>query len=137
MPVFVKLPNLATFEDILSIRHQIETNSTRIRSGRVSASGVLALNVTYQSTASLNGTVTEFQHGKPLRGGQLALLGYDDGSVLATTTTGSDGKYVFYDVRPGTYRVEVTAADYETEVQVAVINFRDTVDFVLHRKLDA
>ncbi|MEW5954356.1 MAG: carboxypeptidase-like regulatory domain-containing protein [Bacillota bacterium] len=137
MPVFVKLPNLAAFEDLLSIRHQIETSSTGVRSGRVSSSGILTLNVYYQSTASLNGTVTEFQHGRPLRGSQLTLLSFEDESVLTTTTAGSDGKYVFYDVRPGTYKVEVAAADYETQVQVAVINYRDTVDFVLHRKLDA
>lgn len=136
MPVFVRLPNLAAFGDILSIRHQIELSNASVRSGRVSVSGLLNIIVNYQSTASLNGRVTEFQHGRPLRDSQLSLLNYDDRNVLTTTTTGSDGRYVFFDLKPGTYLVEVTATDYETEEQVAVVSFRDTVDFVLHRKLN-
>lgn len=136
MPVFVRLPNLVAFEDILSVRHQIESTSATVRSGRVFASGLLNLNVIYHSAASLNGRVTEFQHKRPLRGSQLSLLNYDDKSVMATATTDNDGRYVFSDLKPGTYLVEVAAADYETEVQVAVVNFRDTVDFILHRKLN-
>ena len=136
MPVFVKLPNLAAFEDILSIRHQIESTSASVRSGRVSVSGLLNLSVIYQSAASLNGRVTEFQHGRPLKGSQLSLMNYDNKSILATKTTGNDGKYVFSDLKPGTYLVEVAATDYETEVQVAVVSFRDTVDFILHRKIN-
>jgi hypothetical protein len=44
-----------------------------------------------------------------------------------------EGKYVFNELGPGTYRVAVEAEGFEGAEQVAVVMLHDQVNFTLHR----
>ena len=70
-------------------------------------------------TGSISGTVFEDtdddnEGDEPLSGVVVELK--DDGNVVATTLTGSDGSYVFEDVAPGTYTVEEENPEDLTDV---------------------
>ncbi|KAI2514321.1 protein of unknown function DUF11 [Fragilaria crotonensis] len=72
------------------------------------------------NNGSVSGTVTD-DDGKPLTGVPVQLLN-PDGSVIASSTTDSNGVYIFTDVEPGTYSVKesnpvthpLDVSDYDT-----------------------
>jgi hypothetical protein len=71
-----------------------------------------------QTTASLTGTVSD-PTGAVVPGAEVALSNPATG-FTRTATTGANGSFVFTQLRPGTYRVEVTAQGFKTAVREQV-----------------
>ncbi|MCL6480553.1 MAG: carboxypeptidase-like regulatory domain-containing protein [Firmicutes bacterium] len=69
--------------------------------------------------ASLSGTVTD-PDGAAVPGATVTIRNKATG-VSRTTTTGEDGSYVFPQVSPGTYRVEVRKEQFKTAVHENVV----------------
>jgi len=131
---FIGLRALIEPADIISIHHQVKADKITVRPGRISVIGSLKIEVEYLSPVVLNGRVTVFAAGQPLKGATVKLLDMEGGGELHETVTGSDGAYLFEGIRAGTYLVRAEAPGFEPQEQVAVIMLRDTVNFVLHRK---
>src|SRR5258708_2725912 len=69
-------------------------------------------------TGSITGTVTDAS-GAVVRGDRVTRTNEGTGATL-TTTTGSDGVYNFSPVRIGSYKLDVSAANFKTEIQTHV-----------------
>src|ERR1700722_4440464 len=67
-------------------------------------------------TGSITGTVTDAS-GAVVGGAKVTLTNEGTGTSLSTTS-GSDGVYNFSPVRIGTYKLEVSAQGFKTEVQI-------------------
>ncbi|WP_084062137.1 carboxypeptidase-like regulatory domain-containing protein [Desulfofundulus thermosubterraneus] len=133
---FIRLRPLAHSRDILSIRHEVGIEKTTMRPGRISVIGRLDIEVEYLSPVSLNGRVTAFATGQPVAGAKVQVLDMEQEEVLYETTTAADGSYAFEGIDAGTYRVRVQASHYEPREEIAVLMLQDTVNFVLHRRVD-
>ncbi len=70
-------------------------------------------------TGSITGTVTDAS-GAVVSSAKVTLANEGTGASLSTTT-GSDGVYNFSPVRIGSYKLDVSAANFKTEVQVHVV----------------
>lgn len=80
-------------------------------------------------TASISGYVTDFTNANtPIAGASVAI-----NSKGLTKTTGSDGRYEFRDVEPGTYTIQVAANGFQTTTkQTSVYAGEETIlDFQL------
>jgi uncharacterized surface anchored protein len=130
---FIQLRNVQDFDQIVSVHHEINVDRVSLRMGRVSTVGTLGLEVTYLGYVVLEGTVSEFPGGVAVRDAQVKVKDLDGGQVLFSTTTDREGKYVFNELGPGTYRVAVEAEGFEGAEQVAVVMLHDQVNFTLHR----
>ncbi|MDK2888960.1 MAG: hypothetical protein PWP72_1838 [Thermoanaerobacter sp.] len=80
--------------------------------------------------------VTAFATGQPVAGAKVLVLDMEQDKVLYETTTAADGSYAFEGIDAGTYRVRVEAPDYEPREEITVLFLRDTVNFVLHRRVE-
>ncbi len=69
-------------------------------------------------TGSITGTVTDAS-GAVVSGARVTMTNEGTGATL-TTTTGSDGVYNFSPVRIGSYKLDVSAANFKTEIQTHV-----------------
>ncbi|WP_161486003.1 carboxypeptidase-like regulatory domain-containing protein [Desulfotomaculum copahuensis] len=131
---FIKLRPVKGPQDILSIRHRIKVEKTTARPGRISVIGSLKIEVEYLSPVSLNGRVTVFATGQPLKDAAIKVLDMNEERVLHETATGADGTYIFEGIETGTFLVHAEAEGFEPQEQIAVIMLQDTVNFVLHRR---
>lgn len=61
-----------------------------------------------QDPGTVHGTLTDASTGQPAPGVTIALANPTTGSTIASTTTGTDGSYVFPLVADGTYKVSAT-----------------------------
>ena len=72
---------------------------------------VLSTTVAFtQTTASLQGVVTDKDKGEPLIAANVAI--YKNGVLVTGTQTDFDGRYSFNPVDPGVYDLEVTYVGY-------------------------
>jgi len=69
-------------------------------------------------TGSITGTVHDAS-GAVVSGARVTMTNEGTGATL-TTTTGSDGIYNFSPVRIGSYKLDVSAANFKTEIQTHV-----------------
>jgi len=60
-----------------------------------------------EETGTIYGTVTDFATGEPLKNVNVRIRPSGE-----TTQTGSDGTYMFQDLRPGKYSLFLSKADY-------------------------
>lgn len=130
---FIQLRNVRDFDQVVSVHHEIGVDRVSLRMGRVSTVGTLSLEVTYLGYVVLEGTVNEFPRGLAVPNAQVKVTDLDREQVLSSTTTNREGKYVFNELGPGTYRVLVEAEGFESDEQVAVVMLHDQVNFTLHR----
>ncbi|WP_027366189.1 carboxypeptidase-like regulatory domain-containing protein [Desulfotruncus alcoholivorax] len=130
---FIQLRNVNDFNKIVSLHHEITVDKVSVRMERVSAVGTLSIRVTYLGYVMLEGMVGEFPKNEPVRDALINVKDINDGRILQTATTGSDGKYYVKDLKPGTYRVAVEAEGFEGDEKVALVMLRDQVNFVLYR----
>jgi Carboxypeptidase regulatory-like domain/TonB dependent receptor-like, beta-barrel len=70
-------------------------------------------------TGSITGTVTDAS-GAVVSGAKVTMTNEGTGASLSTTT-GSDGVYNFSPVRIGSYKLDVSAANFKSEVQTHVV----------------
>lgn len=133
---FIRLRPVAHPRDILSIRHDVGIEKTTFRPGRISVIGSLEIQVEYLSPVSLNGEVTAFATGQPVGGATIKVLDMERDRVFYETTTAADRSYSFEGIDAGTDRVRVEAPDYEPQEEIAVIMLQDTVNFVLHSRIE-
>ena len=85
-----------------------------------------------QDTASLRGTVTD-ESGGVIIGAKVTLTNAKT-NVSRTTTTASDGGYLFTTVPVGAYELSVTHANFQTSVKTGIaldLNQNGRVDAVL------
>lgn len=61
-----------------------------------------------EETGSIYGTVTDFDTGEPVKNANVKLLPSGE-----TTLTGSDGTYLFQDLKKGDYSLSLSKAEYE------------------------
>lgn len=133
---FIRLRNVDSVRDVVSIRHDIRVDKVSYRGDRVSVIGAMSLMVSYLSDVVLEGTVIEFPKGNPVNGATVKVKDMDSGKLLVSTSTGPDGTYAFADIDPGTFTVEVEAEGFQREERAAVVMLKDTVDFTLHKIID-
>ncbi len=81
-------------------------------------------------TEILSGYVTDTETGQPIKAAKVILDPVND-----TTSTGIDGKYLFKNLIPSNYEVEVSKFPYARDKKSAtVISANNTkVDFALHK----
>ena len=65
-----------------------------------------------QSKASIQGTVNDAP-GKPFDYATVSLCKSNDSTLVKSNFTENDGKFVFSNVNPGSYRISVTAMGFE------------------------
>ena len=84
-------------------------------------------------TGNINGFVSDYTNANAAIAGATVTLG----SLGRTKTTGSDGRYEFMDLEPGTYSISVTANEYQaTTKQVTVYAGQTaTCDFQLEESV--
>lgn len=133
---FIKLRNVDSMKDVMSIHHEVRVDKVSYRGDRVSVIGTISFRVVYLGPVILGGTVTEFPRGNPVNGATVKVKDMDSGKLLATTTTGPDGSYAFNDINPGAFTVEVEAEGFQKEERVAVVMLKDIVDFTLHKSVN-
>lgn len=81
----------------------------------------------------LNGLVTDAETGQPLQSASLELNQFNITSD--TVTTQSDGKYIFRNLAPGEYEIQVSKQTYQEatkEVKIETVN-TSTVNFALKK----
>jgi len=83
---------------------------------------IFALQLGYSQTI-IQGTVVEQENKAPVPFATIALIKND--KVLAGTDTDFDGKYIFKEVSPGTYDMEVSFLGFDTQKTVGVIVKKD------------
>ena len=131
---YVNLHHNMTIKDIQYINHNLIIEKSSNRPGQVYMKGIVELEICYIARATLKGAVKEFLTNSPIRGALVTLTELDKEETLFTATTGSEGKYIFNDIRAGTFRVVASADGYEAKDSIAVIMLHDKVDFVLHKE---
>ncbi|MEV6107973.1 S8 family serine peptidase [Streptomyces sp. NPDC051940] len=75
-----------------------------------------------EKTASVSGVATDANDGLPLAGAKVTVT--RDGAAVATGTTGADGAYLVQVPAakdPAAYRIEITAAHYESASRTATL----------------
>src|SRR5579863_7383308 len=70
-------------------------------------------------TGSITGTVTDAS-GAVVSGAKVTMTNEGTGASLSSAT-GSDGIYNFSPVRIGSYKLDVSAANFKSEVQIHVV----------------
>jgi hypothetical protein len=70
---------------------------------------------TKRGLCSVSGTVVKLGDNTPLRKAVVQLLSAGQGSESSTIHTGDDGKFVFDQILPGSYKLVVTRNGYVTE----------------------
>ncbi len=73
----------------------------------------LCLSMTAIGQTSLEGKVSDESTGEPILFGTVAL--YKSGVLVTGTETDLDGNYIFGDLDPGTYDIEVSYVGYQTQ----------------------
>jgi uncharacterized protein (TIGR02145 family) len=78
----------------------------------------------------VNGYVTDTETGQPIPAAKVTVNPIND-----TTSTGIDGKYLFKNLIPGNYEVEVSKAPYAKDRRSAIVVSADNteIDFELHK----
>ncbi|MCL6639062.1 MAG: carboxypeptidase-like regulatory domain-containing protein [Firmicutes bacterium] len=130
---FISLHAEVSRQDIISISHQVFIKNFQPRPDKIIVSGALKIIVSYTVHPVLDGTVLSFATGSPLPGITVSVKKLEDGELVATTTSGANGRYFFDNLPPGIYLVETEGGEYKAEQKVSVVNTRDTVDFVLSK----
>lgn len=80
-------------------------------------------------TGNLVGTVRDARSNEPVAGASVTLT-----PSGISSTTGADGRYEFMGIDPGSYKVQVTKTNYQSDNKSAVVNNQGattTVDFQL------
>lgn len=128
---YIELQSDIRREDITSIDHHVIIKNFSPRPDKINVVGTLKLKISYMAHLVLDGTVTSFLNGAPLAGATINIKKPEDSSLIATTSTGGNGRYFFKNLPSGIYLVEATGNDYEAEQKVSIVKNRDTVNFVL------
>jgi len=85
-----------------------------------------------QTAATLTGHVTDEQHSA-ISGASVQVINFSTNNTLSTTTN-SDGLYIFNEIQPGNYRLRVQQTGFQTTVKENIIlnvTARVTEDFIL------
>ncbi len=130
---FIDLHPEIRWEDIMSIDHQVLIKSYAPRPDKIIVNGTLKLNVSYVLHLVLDGTVTEFTSNAPVNGAVINAMDKENREIIASTNTGSNGRYFFNNLSPGIYLIEALTDSHKPEQKISVIKTRDTVNFVLHQ----
>lgn len=130
---YVNLHAEISREDITSIDHQVVIKTSVPRPDKIIVSGTLKLKINYIVHLVLDGAVTEFLNGAPINGATINARNLENQEIVASTNTGSNGRYFFNNLPSGVYLVEALTDSHKPEQKVSVIKTRDTVNFVLHK----
>lgn len=120
-------------EDITSIEHQVVIKKYVPRPDKIIVSGTLKLKISYVFHLALDGLVTEFSNGAPINGATINAATLEKQEIVASTSTGKNGRYFFNNLPPGAYLIEALTDSHQPEQKVSLVKTRDTVNFVLHK----
>ncbi|HOV79268.1 MAG TPA: carboxypeptidase-like regulatory domain-containing protein [Bacillota bacterium] len=130
---FLNLNTEVGREDIISIDHQVEIKNCFPRPDKIIVRGALKLKINYVVHLALDGKVADFLNGSPINGATINARKINSQDIVASTSTGSDGRYFFNNLPPGIYLIEAITDSHKPQRKVSVIKTRDTVNFVLHK----
>jgi hypothetical protein len=100
----------------------------------LAALGFCAPAFAQMDTATLSGRIVDAS-GTAIARARVELVDIER-NTKTTTSTNNDGLYIFPDIKPGQYRVEVSAAGYKT-VNLTNLTIYTQADFVAHVALAA
>lgn len=130
---FVNLHAGIKKEDIISIEHRGEIKNYVLRPDNIIVKGTLKLKISYLVQLVLDGTVIDFSSRTPINGATLNVMSINQRELIASTSTGNNGKFSIKNLPPGIYLIEATTDSHKPDQKVGVIKNHDTVNFVLHR----
>jgi uncharacterized membrane protein len=119
-------------EDITSIDNQVEIEDYFFRPDKIIINGNLNLKIKYLVNLVLEGLVTAFPGGAPLKGATVNVRNTETNDIIATTTTGGNGRYFLKNLKPGIYLIEAHSKTHRSDQKISVVKTRDTVNFSLH-----
>jgi len=120
-------------EDITSIEHQVVIKKYVPRPDKIIVNGTLKLKINYVFHLVLDGLVTEFSNGAPINGATINAATLENHEIVASTSTGKNGRYYFNNLPPGAYLIEALTDSHKPDQKVSMVKTRDTVNFVLHK----
>jgi len=129
---FVSLYEGIKREDITSIDNRVVIKDYFFRPDKIIVNGTLNLKIKYLVHLVLEGLVTEFPGGTPVKGATVNARNPETNDIIAATKTGGNGKYFFKNLKPGIYLIEVHSEAHRPDQKISVVNTRDTVNFSLH-----
>lgn len=130
---FAELYEGISRNDITSIDNQVKIKNYFLRPDKIIVNGTVNLKISYVVHLGLDGVVTEFLSGAPVKGATVNARDIENNEIIATTKTNSSGRYFFKNLKPGIYLIEAHSESHKPEQKVSVVNARDTVNFSLHK----
>ena len=81
---------------------------------------------------TVQGTVVDHETGDPVRSAAVSLaLGSSGTRGMGTRVTGEEGRFLFRDVRPGTYRLYVTVLGYQKMTDTLQVSIDENLELLL------
>lgn len=103
-----------------SVQAQATNYQTTAQGAVVVASGTTTANIGLTpSPGTISGQITSVSSGNPLAGASVTLS--KNGSIVSTTLTDTQGSYAIASLAPGSYTLQVTAANFQTTSRGVIV----------------